>query len=124
MALNGRIIARREAVVPLEVLGEDGRREGVDTILDTGFDGDLVLPGTVIAQLDLRPQGARTVILGDGSLVDLPIYRAKVEWDDRERDAQVIGSDGDSLLGMNLLWDHDVYLRAVDGGNVTIERLP
>jgi|SRR5215216_159810 len=125
MALTGHINDRRDAVVLLDVLGGEDASEQVEAVLDTGFDGDLTLPPEAIVGLRLKFQGARETMVGDGRIVPLRIYRARVSWDGRERPVQVLMVPrGKALFGMGLLWNHDVQLSIADGGSVTIEGLP
>lgn len=37
----GKITANREAVIELEVVGSNQKRENVETVIDTGFNGYL-----------------------------------------------------------------------------------
>jgi clan AA aspartic protease len=125
MALTGHINVRGDAVVPLRVLGEEAATEWVEAILDTGFEGHLLLPPDVIERLRLRSQGARPTMVGDGRVVNLRIYRARVDWDGYERDTQALMVHrSEPLIGMSLLWNHDVRLNITEGGSVTIEGLP
>jgi clan AA aspartic protease len=123
LAVMGRVNARAEAVVRLPILGADEHREEVELVLDTGFTGQLLLPSAIVARLGLTWQGVREAVLGDGRRTAMRIYRAKTIWDGRERDAQVLESEGGPLLGMSFLWDHAVRLDVIDGGTVVIEPL-
>ena len=52
--LTGRVTSDKEAVLPIEVLGANGRAYGIEAgIIDTGFNGFLTLPKRVIEDLDL-----------------------------------------------------------------------
>jgi clan AA aspartic protease len=123
LAVIGLVTARREAVIRLSVSGTDERRIEVEAILDTGFTGYLTFPGTIFAELALPSQGVREVVLADGSRVALAVYRAGVLWDGEPREVQVLASEGAPLVGMSLLYGHEVRIGVVEGGSVVIERL-
>lgn len=123
MAVTGVVNARREAMLRLEVLGASGRRAEVEAILDTGFTGHLTLPEAMIEELILPSRGAREAVLADGSRVAFEAYRAGVIWDGEPRGVQVLASEGDALVGMSLLYGHEVRIGVVESGSVFIERL-
>jgi predicted aspartyl protease len=52
------------------------------------------------------------------------IYAATVIWDGRARHILVEAADTDPLVGMALLYGHDVHMQVVEGGSVSIEALP
>ena len=121
--MTGKIKANREAVIELEVIGLV-RRAKIEAVLDTGFTGYLMLPSDLINHLRLQLIGNRNVILGDGTIVTLDLYRAKVLWHDIERIVYVLRADAELLVGMSLLHGSRVRLDVVTNGNVTIEALP
>ena len=47
----GRVNAYREAVISLIVEGSGGRRREIDAVVDTGFNGYLTLPATLMQEL-------------------------------------------------------------------------
>ena len=124
--MTGVVTARREAVLRLQVLGaaSSGQTLEVEAVIDTGFTGYLTLPGVLISQLALRLHGTREAVLGDGSRVMLDIYRGRVLWDGQPRDVQALAAEGGALVGMSLLYGHELRLSVIDGGIVTIQALP
>lgn len=122
--IAGIVTARREARLSLTVLGPRQQEQRVEFVIDTGFNGALTLPGTVIHTLRLQPLGARPVVLGDGSTAILKLYRARLLWHESERALLVLQADGDPLLGMALLDGSRVIMDVVDNGSVTIEPIP
>ena len=74
--ITGVVTSQREAIVHLAVHDRDGREHEVEAIIDTGFDGSLTLPPSVIAALGLT----RRPCVADGSLND--VRRPKREDDD------------------------------------------
>jgi clan AA aspartic protease len=122
--MTGVISSQREAKLSLTVRSSHGPDQAVQAVIDTGFDGDLTLPSSLIRALGL-PYHSRTIAtLADGSFVPLRIFRATVVWDGQDRTAYVLEADGGPLLGMGMLYGSRVTLDVVDGGDVRIEGLP
>jgi clan AA aspartic protease len=122
--ITGNVTAQREARLRLELLAANQPERQVEVVLDTGFNGYLTHPGSIIRELQLRSVGARPVTLGDGSRAVLNLYRAHVRWHDEERRVLILQTDGDPLLGMALLYGNRVILNVVDDGDVAIDPLP
>ena len=121
--ITGKITANREAIIELEVIGSNQKREKVEAVIDTGFNGYLTLPNDLINYLKLQLAGSRHVTLGDGNVVVLDMYLAKVLWHGREREVLALQADGGPLVGMSLLYGNRVTLDVIDDGNVTINSL-
>jgi clan AA aspartic protease len=122
--ITGKVTANREAVIELEIVGSNQRKEKVEAVIDTGFNVYLTLPSDLISSLKLRMAGNRRATLGDGNVVVLDVYLAKVLWHGQEKDVLVLQADGGPLVGMSLLYGSLVTLEVVDDGNVTIDSLP
>ena len=121
--ITGNVSANREAVIELETIGSNQRNQKVEAVLDTGFTGYLTLPSSLINHLKLQMAGNRRVALGDGNVVVLNMYLAKVLWDGHKREVLVLQADGGPLVGMSLLYGSRVMLEVVDNGNVTIDAM-
>ena len=119
----GKITANREAISELEVIGSNQKKEKVEAIIDTGFNGYLTLPNDLINYLNLQLAGSRHVTLGDGNVVVLDVYLAKVSWHEQEREVLALQADGGPLIGMSLLYGSRLVLEVINNGNVTIESL-
>ena len=59
--------------------------------------------------------------LADGSVIAVDVYEATVLWDGQARTVRVHSADGDSLVGMALLYGYRLIIDAVNGGQVIIE---
>jgi clan AA aspartic protease len=101
----------------------NGQEREIEAILDTGFSGSMTLPPSVIAALGLPFRSRGRAILADGSTTEFDIHAATIVWDGEPRNILVEAADTDPLIGMGLLYGHDIHIQAVDGGPVTIERL-
>ncbi|MDE2999747.1 MAG: clan AA aspartic protease [Gemmatimonadota bacterium] len=119
--ITGQVTVDREAVIQLEVFGSEQKREIVDFVIDTGFNGYLILPVDLVERLNLRSAGKRRATLGDGNTVLLDVCIASVLWNKERRDVLALRADGGPLIGMSLLHGNRVKLVIVDGGEVTIE---
>ena len=82
--LTGTVNADLEPVVSLFIRGPEGHLE-IETILDTGFSGFLLVAPELIARLGLRLQGTGYGVLADGSEVSFDLYEAIVFWNGRLR---------------------------------------
>lgn len=122
--VSGIVTPDQEARITIRVLGPQGLTEDVHAVIDTGFTGFLTLPGSTVQRLALSFQGPRIATLADGSAVALDVYSAAVSWNGRSRHILVLESEGGPLLGMSLLHGHKLTIEVLDGGPVTIERLP
>ncbi len=121
--MTGQVTANREAVIELEVVSSEQRKEKVEAVIDTGFNGYLTLPSDVVSRLKLQLAGNRRTTLGDGNTVVLDVYLAKVVGHSHEREVLVLQTEGGPLIGMSLLYGNRVMLTIVNGGNVTIDPL-
>lgn len=122
--MTGRVTANREMVIELEVAGSNQTNGTVEAVLDTGFNGYLILPSDLVNRFKLQLAGNRRVTLGDGNTVVLDGYLANVTWHDQEREILVLQAEGGPLIGMSLLYGNRVTATIVDGGDVTIDPLP
>jgi clan AA aspartic protease len=121
--IYGVVNLRREATLPLVVGNVKKQQQVVDTVIDTGFNGFLSLPSTVIATLNLPWSAADIVTLGDGSQTLFDIYTAMVIWDGQYREIDIAASETEPLLGMAMLYGYRLQVDNVEGGIVKIEEL-
>ena len=96
----------------------------VHASIDTGFNGDLTLTLTRIAQLGLARTGDVLVQLADGSFSKQRYYRAQLTWNGAIRDVKVILIECKPLVGLKLLEGSRLAIDVIVGGPVTIEPIP
>ncbi len=114
-----------EAVVTLRVRGPAGDEMEVTGVLDTGFDDDLALPFEFIAQLGLPFRETVDVMMADGRITPVSIFRGEVVGEDEPpRPVSVQVVIGEPLVGMSLLRGKRVTLDVIPGGPVSVEVLP
>lgn len=121
--IRGTVFPNRQALIAVALLDAAGQFQTFEFILDTGFDGDLSLPARTIQTLAIGRRVPSIVELADGSRTTAPTWRATVLWDGERRTVSIMESEGESLLGMNLLWGNHIALEAKAFGGVVIERL-
>ena len=120
----GHVTAYREAIISLNVGGPKNQGRSINAVVDTGFNGFLTLPASLIQELGLvwRRRGRAMLADGRDSLFD--IYEATVTWNSRPRRIAVDEADCDPLVGMSLLYGCELTVQVVDGGRVVISPLP
>ena len=121
--ITGTVNERREALISIEVHGSRGKRLVMDAVIDTGFDGFLILPPSLIEALGLRRLGSEDAELGDGSIRKLAVYSAGVMWDGAMRFGRVNAAEIEPLVGMELLAGYELRIQVAEGGAVTIEAM-
>lgn len=121
--IQGFVSSRREAMLSLVIGNTNKKRQVIDAVIDTGFNGFLTLPATIIATLELPWNASDIVTLGDGSETLFDLYAATVIWDGQYREVDIAESETEPLVGMALLYGYRLQIDAVEGGIVRIEAL-
>jgi predicted aspartyl protease len=62
-------------------------------------------------------------MLGDGSLHPFDVYVATIIWNGHARSVETDAAETTPLIGMGLLYGHDLRIQTIEGGMVTIEAL-
>ncbi len=119
--ISGTVTEDREIVIELEVLAADPSAIAIQAIVDTGFNGFLTLPISVLNALKASAAGTRRAEPGDGNLVEMDTYFVKVRWLDEDREVLALQAEATPLVGMSLLWGSRVGFDAQDSGTVTID---
>ncbi len=70
-----------EPTTRLQLKGNKGQIQEVEAVIDTGFNGFITLPPTLIETLQLTQIGSGRTILGNGTQDLYLIYEATVLWD-------------------------------------------
>lgn len=103
--MNGIVDNGGRSLLSIEVLAESSTaKKSLDVWIDTGFTGELVIPRSMIEDLNLIQSGTVDAVLADGSLTELSTYSCSINWFGSTRRLEVIANDGDfPLLGVGLL---------------------
>ena len=119
--IEGTVNAHLEAVVTLPLLDTEGQTREVDAVVDTGFNGYMILPPMLVADLDLPVMGDGQAILADGSEVTFDVYGVSMLWDGQPRFFEIGAVGVDPLVGMAMIEDHDLSIQVRNGGRVVIQ---
>jgi clan AA aspartic protease len=122
--LSGQVNARREPLLSVTVRGPTGISRTVNALIDTGFGGQLTLPPSLIRVLALPWHNRDYAVLADGSIAWFEVYLADIDWNGGTRRIEVQAIDAQPLLGTDLLFGHDLTIRMIDGGQVTVTAIP
>lgn len=121
--LRGYVTSEREAVLLVEVLDAVGRPTRVETTIDTGFDGFLTLPRSLIDELDLSLVGPAQTALGDGHEERMNLFLAAVQWDGAPREVLVLEVEAGPRIGMAMLEGCRMAMDVEEDGAVSIDSL-
>ncbi len=88
----------------LPFLGVNVNTKEIEFLVDTGFNGELLLPSNIINELNLKRVGFAQYMTADGDTIDADVFTAEITWFRDKKKVSVIASHADfSLLGMGLL---------------------
>lgn len=122
--ISGSVNHHRDAIVRLVVRGRQGQTFEAEAIVDTGYNGSLTLPSTLISDLGLPFLRQGSAVLGDGQKISFDVYEGAVLWNGKIRRIAIDAADADPLLGTGLLYSHRLTIEVVEGGTVSITELP
>jgi clan AA aspartic protease len=122
--MTGTVNMDLEALLRVTLRDASDQAKDVEAVIDTGFNGFLTLPPTLIAVLGLpwlcRQQGQ----LADGSVQAFDVFVATVEWNGQPRSAEVEAIDAQPLIGMALMRGSELRIKVTPGGSITIAGPP
>ena len=98
--ITGTVNALTEAILLFRLQDGLGGVVLVETLLDTGYNGDLSLPSSTIASLQLPFLTQNRGVLADGTVQTLNVYSALLEWEGQFKRIEVDEIDGRPLLGV------------------------
>ena len=108
--IRGVVTARYEAVIRIIVIGTTGQRESIHAIVDTGFDGWLSLPRSLINELEFPWHRRGLALLADGSESGFDIHKGTILWNRKRRRISIDACDTTPLVGMRLLDGYELLL--------------
>ena len=121
--IEGFVNANLEAVVTIPLLGPAGQTREIAAVVDTGFNGYLTLPPTLVAELGLSVVGDGEAILADGSEAAFDVYGVNVVWDGQPRFVETAAVGIDALVGMMLLEGHSLFVEVAAGSRVFVQAM-
>lgn len=81
------------------------------------------MPLTVVSDLGLPFHGRGSALLADGSESAFDIHEATVAWAGQRRLAAIHEVETNPLLGMGLLYGHELGVQVIAGGTVSLQEL-
>jgi clan AA aspartic protease len=120
--INGIVNSKLEPTVRLSIRGPEGDT-AAEAVVDTGFNGFLSLPSTLIAELGLRRRTQGRGMLADGTEKSFDVYEALILWDGRLLRIPIGEIENIPLLGMSLLHGSELAIQVIEGGEVAIREL-
>jgi len=110
--MNGQVDASGRALLVVSIVpSQGGGARAISAWIDTGFNGDLVLPQAQIDDLSLTHSGTVKAILADGSEIALKTYACWIDWFGDQRYLEVVANNGEfPLLGVGLLLGRDLHI--------------
>lgn len=95
---------------PVIELPIEGRR--IATLLDTGFNGHIMLPDTVIRELALDQIGVSDYLTASGDDRLTKVYKGKIDFLNGKIEVPVLSMDADfSLAGMELFHNCKIVIK-------------
>ena len=121
--ITGVVTDDRQAIIHLMVRGPAGQEREIEAIIDTGFDGWLSLPSSIIVLLGLVWRQRGRALLADGRESIFDIYEATVVWDGEARRIPVDEAETAPLVWMSLLEGCELTVQVQAGGDVIVRAL-
>lgn len=94
----------------------------VEFVVDTGFEGEISLPFSLIHRVNAQPLYHSHRSLADGTIREYPVFELTLDWLDSTRVVHVLTLENRPLIGTDLLDRCQVYIDFTEGGEVSIER--
>jgi len=121
--MTGTVTAAREIELDLEILVHQ-TPVALTAVLDTGFNGHLTLPPSILAAIGTPLVSTRKATLADGSAAVFKTYIVTIRWHGVDRQILTLEADATPLVGMSMLWGDRITFVAQTGGAVAIETVP
>ena len=122
--IRGIVTRELDAWVELAIANDQQPTVSFSAVVDTGFNGCLTLPRVVLERFQARPLTRVVVTLADGSKTVSDLFELTILWDGRPLTIEVDAAETEPLIGMALLAGHDLQMRVVPDGEVTIRAVP
>lgn len=121
--ITGVVTSDHQVLIHLKVRSATGQDQDIEAIVDTGFDGWLSLPPSLIAALGLDWRQRGRAFLADGSECVFDIYDGEVIWDGEVRRVAVHEAQTSPLVGMSLLEGYELTIQVRSAGRVTLRTM-
>ncbi len=122
--IRGVVTSDLEAWVDLAIVCADLPAVGFSAVIDTGFSDYLTLPRSVLEKFQAAQRSHARVVLADGSEIVSELFELTVLWDGKPITIEVHAAEVEPLVGMALLSGHDLHMRVVPDGEVSVAPVP
>jgi clan AA aspartic protease len=103
-------------IVPLTLFSGKNERSTIQTIVDTGYNGELILPENNIQELDLEFVGTIDGELANGEIVEMKLFKGRLQWFGSIEEVAIGSTESESpLLGTQLLADCELHVNFKEG---------
>ena len=124
-AISGNVNLLRCPEISVVLVDSSGQDRIIEAHLDTGFTGELTLPIAAIERLGLVTTGrSGSYRIGSGFTTAFNTYRGTIRWHNEIRRIDVLESEITPLVGVGLMWNNNLSIDFIVGGDVTITELP
>ena len=123
--ITGHVNENYEAVIPI-ALPDLATRElhHFSAVIDTGFQGYLMLPRVVVQQLGLTVIDARDLVIGNEETHRFDLCAAVILWEDEPIPIPILVSETQILVGAHLLAGFFLTAAMIPSGRVTLTKIP
>ncbi|MDE2779215.1 MAG: clan AA aspartic protease [Chloroflexota bacterium] len=118
--IEGRINHRYEPVVNITIVSPTGQTRELEAVVDTGFNGFIILPADLVEELELPFLNSSQAFLADDREVNVQVHQATLTWDGARRRVRATASGTTALVGMQLMTDHRLEMDIRIDGTVRI----
>ena len=122
--IEGTVNAAYEPIVPLRIMTPQEQPRDIEAVVDTGYDGFLILPVDLASELMLPFTQRGQAVLANGDEVRFNIYHVTVLWNGQPRNIDAASMGDTPLVGMRLLDNHNLNIDVKNGGRVLIQPNP
>ena len=119
--IKGEVNDRYEAVITITILTSTGGTRDIETVVDTGYNGFLLLPTELVRDLQLPFLNSTVAVLANDEAVTLHTHQAEIVWDGQRRTVRATASGTTPLAGMRLMAGHYLSIDVRENGPVQIE---
>ena len=115
------IVHGRQPCIEVPIILPTQRHLAIEFVIDTGFDGFLMLPAVVVTRLSLPFLYRLDANLADDRRKSTPVHGATIVWDGQATEVQVLAMGRRPLLGPLLLDGYRLMVPFRNGETVSIE---
>ena len=119
--IKGEVNDRYEAVITVTIFPPTGGTRHIETVVDTGYNGFLLLPTELVRDLQLPFLNSTVAVLANDEAVTLHSHQAEIMWNGQRRTVRATASGSTPLAGMRLMAGHHLSIDVRENRPVQIE---